>query len=523
MSAFEVSVRHAFVVIVIIVMTQSIHCVSMKKPNFIFMLMDDMGWGDLGVFGEPSMETPNLDQMAKEGMLFTDFYSANPLCSPSRAALLTGRLPIRNGFYTSNYHGHNGYTPQNIVGGIADTEILIPELLKHAGYTNKLVGKWHLGHQPQYLPLKHGFDEWFGSPNCHFGPYDDKTTPNIPVYNNSEMVGRYYENFAIDRKKHLSNMTQLYIQEAIKFIKRMTANEQPFFLYWAPDATHAPVYSSLTFKGKSRRGPYGDAVMELDFGVGAFLKELKALGLDKNTLVLFSSDNGAAEVDTAFNDGSNGPFLCGKQTTFEGGIREPTIAWGPSFVSPGKVSHQVGSLMDWFSTALELGGVKVPDERVIDGMSLTSVLAGGPEFDRPIFHYRGNTLFAVRYGLHKAHYWTWTNSWKEYNSGITFCRGQEVENVTTHDQMNRTLNPVVFQLGRDPGERHPMTSNLEYNEAVKTINKIVEQHVSTLKPGTPQFDWCDDAVMNWAPNGCEKIGKCLDAVKSNLAKCVWPH
>ncbi|XP_026690057.2 N-acetylgalactosamine-6-sulfatase [Ciona intestinalis] len=495
-----------------------------SKPNIIFMLMDDMGWGDLGINGQPSKETPNLDNMAKEGTLFTDFYSANPLCSPSRAALLTGRLPIRNGFYTSNYHGHNGYTPQHIVGGIPDHEILVSELLSSAGYTNKLIGKWHLGQQEQYLPLKHGFHEWFGSPNCHFGPYDDKTTPNIPVYNNTEMVGRYYEEFTIESHNYLSNMTQYYIQEALDFIERMERNEKPFFLYWAPDATHSPVYSSPMFRGASRRGPYGDAVMELDYGVGAIIQKLKQLGLDKNTLVLFSSDNGAAMIGSAFENGSNGPFLCGKQTTFEGGIREPTIAWGPGFVQQGQVSHQVGSLMDWFATALDLASISVPKDRIIDGVSLLPVLNGAAEFDRPIFHYRGNALFAVRYGLHKAHYWTWTNSWEEYNSGITFCRGEYLANVTTHEQVNRTLDPVVFQLGRDPGEKHPMksTSN-EYKDAVMTINSIVENHIETLKPGQPQFDWCDDSVMNWAPAGCEKLNKCLPIPKSNLQKCVWPH
>eukprot|EP00117_Sycon_ciliatum_P048168 scpid105146/ scgid34325/ N-acetylgalactosamine-6-sulfatase; Chondroitinsulfatase; Galactose-6-sulfate sulfatase; N-acetylgalactosamine-6-sulfate sulfatase len=141
-----------------------------KKPNFVFMLMDDMGWGDLGVFGHPAKETPNLDKMAADGMTFPDFYSANPLCSPSRAALLSGRLPIRNGFYTTNAHARNAYTPQVIAGGIADEEILFPELLQKAGYKNKIIGKWHLGQQPQYLPHKHGFDEWYGAPNCHFGP-----------------------------------------------------------------------------------------------------------------------------------------------------------------------------------------------------------------------------------------------------------------------------------------------------------------------------------------------------------------
>lgn len=189
------------------------------QPNFIIMLMDDMGWGDLGILGEPNKETPNLDKMAADGLLFPDFYSANPLCSPSRAALLTGRLPIRNGFYSTNGHARNGYTPQEIMGGISDYEILLPELLEKKGYQNKIIGKWHLGHRMQYHPLKHGFHEWFGSPNCHFGPYDDKRTPNIPLYKDRLMAGRYYEDFVINRKTGESNLTQIYIKEAKDFIE----------------------------------------------------------------------------------------------------------------------------------------------------------------------------------------------------------------------------------------------------------------------------------------------------------------
>jgi len=221
-----VSVFHYKIIIICLnaILITSVGCV---KPNFIIMLMDDMGWGDLGILGEPSMETKNIDQMARDGILFTDFYSANPLCSPSRAALLTGRLPIRNGFYTSSYHGHNGYTPQNIVGGISDKEILLSEILASNGYHTKLIGKWHLGHRERFLPTNHGFHEWFGAPNCHFGPYDDKNEPNIPVYNNEEMVGRYYENFPIDRKHYLSNMTKLYIE--VKTISTNKSLNKLFF------------------------------------------------------------------------------------------------------------------------------------------------------------------------------------------------------------------------------------------------------------------------------------------------------
>uniref|UniRef100_A0A7N8X346 N-acetylgalactosamine-6-sulfatase n=1 Tax=Mastacembelus armatus TaxID=205130 RepID=A0A7N8X346_9TELE len=403
-----------------------------------------MGWGDLGVFGQPSKETPNLDAMAAQGMLFPDFYTANPLCSPSRAALLTGRLPVRNGFYTTNAHARNAYTPQEIVGGISQDEILLPQMLKKKGYVSKIVGKWHLGHRPQYLPLENGFDEWFGAPNCHFGPYNNSNRPNIPMYNDSEMLGRYYEEFKIDKKTGESNLTQIYLLEGLDFINRQTEAQRPFFLYWAADATHAPVYASKRFLGKSQRGRYGDAVMELDYSVGQILSKLYSLGIENNTFVFFTSDNGAALISAPDEGGSNGPFLCGKQTTFEGGMREPAIAWWPGHIEEG--------------------------------------------------------------------------------TGINFCPGQEVPGVTTHTQKEHTLQPIIFHLGRDPGEKFPISVlTKEYLDVLSRISPVVEQHKNNLVPGLPQLNMCDVAVMNWAPAGCEKLGKCLKVPKSDPWKCDWPH
>ncbi|XP_074522304.1 N-acetylgalactosamine-6-sulfatase [Halichoeres trimaculatus] len=502
---------------------------NVPSPNIIIMLMDDMGWGDLGVFGQPSKETPNLDAMAAQGMLLPNFYTANPLCSPSRAALLTGRLPVRNGFYTTNAHARNAYTPQEIVGGISDDEILLPQMLKKNGYVSKIVGKWHLGHRPQYLPLKHGFDEWFGSPNCHFGPYNDSQKPNIPVYNNSEMVGRYYEEFVIDRRTGESNITQIYLKEALDFIDRQANNEQPFFLYWAPDSTHAPVYASKRFLGKSQRGRYGDAVMELDYSVGQILAQLVSLGIEKNTFVFFTSDNGASLFSGPKQGGSNGPFLCGKETTFEGGMREPAIAWWPGHIKAGMVNFQLANVMDLFTTSVALAGVSPPENRTLDGLDLTPVLLTNSPApmtlqDRPIFYYRGNELMAVRLGQYKAHYWTWSNSWTEFKMGVNFCPGQEVHGVTTHEQVEHTMQPLIFHLGRDPGEKYPMSvSTKEYQEVLSRITPVVQQHRKTLVPGSPQLNMCDVAVMNWAPAGCEKLKKCLKVPKPEPRKCDWPH
>ncbi|XP_020844811.1 N-acetylgalactosamine-6-sulfatase isoform X3 [Phascolarctos cinereus] len=488
-----------------------------QTPNIVLLLMDDMGWGDLGVNGEPSRETPNLDRMAAEGMLFPDFYTANPLCSPSRAALLTGRLPIRNGFYTTNGHARNAYTPQEVVGGIQDSEFLLPELLKKAGYVNKIVGKcicevpemaWvpvsrHMGHRPQFHPLKHGFDEWFGSPNCHFGPYDNKARPNIPVYRNWEMVGRFYEDFPINLKTGEANLTQIYLKEAMDFIKQQ-AYKQPFFLYWAVDATHAPVYASKAFLGTSQRGRYGDAVREIDDSIGKILKLLQDLGIQENTFVFFTSDNGAALISAPSQGGSNAPFLCGKETTFEGGMREPAIAWWPGHISAGQVSHQLGNVMDLFTTSLSLAGLQPPGDREIDGIDLLPAITQGKLIDRPIFYYRGNEMMAIRVGLYKAHYWTWSNSWEEFSEGVDFCPGQNVSGVTTHNQEKHTELPLLFHLGRDPGEKYPISvSSPEYQAALHRISPIVEEHEKTMIPAAPQLNVCNPAVMVLAaPPNC---------------------
>lgn len=515
-----IALRSVFMVFMILNFAESNERKSF--PNIIIMLMDDMGWGDLGIFGEPNKETPNLDQMASQGILMTDFYTANPLCSPSRAALLTGRLPIRNGFYTNNAHARNAYTPQEIVGGIA-SEILLPELLSNAGYYSKIVGKWHLGHQYKYLPLQHGFHEWFGSANCHFGPYDGKNTPDIPVFRNNEMIGRYYQDFKINKNTGESNFTKLLITEAVNFIKNASSSHKPFFLYWTPDSTHAPCYASRDFLGKSQRGLYGDAVMELDYGVGQILNTLRKLKIENDTFVFFTSDNGAALVSQVMA-GSNGPFLCGKQTTFEGGMREPAIVWWPGVVPAGQISHQSSTVMDLFSIALGLASVEAPKDRLIDGINLLPSWVQGKNIDRPVFYYRGNELMAARYGMYKAHFWCWTNSYQEFNQGIDFCPGMDLKGMTSHDQLNHTAQPIVFHLGRDPGEKYQLNfQSTEYRNALQNIMAQVNHHRNTLVLGKPQLNVCDQAVMHWSPPGCEKLDDCLKPPSSKPYQCNWPH
>lgn len=491
------------------------------RPNFIVMLMDDMGWGDLGCYGNPSRETPHLDKMAEEGMLFTDFYSASAICSPSRASLLSGRLPVRNGFYSSQ-HARNSYTPQEVIGGINDSEILFSEVLQKAGYRTKIIGKWHLGHLPHYLPLKHGFDEWFGAPNCHY-QFDNKVIPNIPVYRDDHMTGRYYEDYKIDEVKGLSNLTQMYTEEAIRFIEKEANAKQPFMLYWTPDATHTPLYASEKFRGRSARGLYGDAVMELDAGVGEILNKLRELKIDHETFVFFSSDNGAATY--AFTEGgSNGPFLCGKQTTFEGGMREPAIAWWPGKIEPGKVSEQMSGLLDIYPTVVEMAGLELPEGVFFDGESLVETLFNHTKSERAMFYYRGDTLFNIRYGHYKAHFYTWDTPQEAIDIGYHYCPGQWIDGVTTKNLTDYSHQPLLFHVGRDPGEKFPIhPGSVEYRETITIINRILEEHESTMVFAKPDLDWCDLAVQNWSPPGCEEVNRCMAAPMSKPYRCNWPY
>ena len=403
---------------------------------------------------------------------------------------------------------------------------MISEILKENGYATSLIGKWHLGHQPEYHPLKHGFDEWYGAPNCHFGPYDDKYTPNVPFYRNETMIGRYYEDIEINRSKYLSNITIDLTNEAIDFIKRKKS--QNFFLYFAPDATHAPVYSSPNFRKKSKRGPYGDAVMELDWAVGQIYSTLEENDILDETIIIFSSDNGAACVGSLDQSGSNGPLLCCKQTTMDGGMRVPGIFhWHDHF--PPKISHQVGTLMDIYPTILDIINIPFPKSVTLDGVSLFPVLKPDPkpEIERAHFFYRGDTLAAVRAAQYKMHVYTRSGPLNGVSAGITkwhFCRGSYVANLTTTTQTDHSSQPLIFNMDKDPSETLPLPfTSPEYIEARARLEKIIKNHEATLIKGKPELNMCDPKVMNWAPPGCEAIDKCLPIPKSNLTECYWDH
>lgn len=360
-----------------------------RPPNVIVILCDNLGYGDVGCFGSKLHRTPKLDQMAAEGMKFTDLYAASGVCTPSRAALLTGCYPPRVDMHKSDTGGAvlQPVSPK----GLSPDEITIAELLKTKGYATTIIGKWHLGDQLPFLPTRQGFDSFYGIPySDDMTPRPGKPWPDLPLMRDEKVV---------DAPVDLNTATRLYTLEAIRFI---TENrERPFFLYLPqamPGSTRAP-YASDIFRGKSKNGPWGDSVQELDWSVGQILEALKLLQLDKQTLVIWTSDNGAPRRNPV--QGSNDPLKGWGYTTAEGGMRVPTIAWWPGTIPAGTECAEVASLMDLYPTIAHLAGAQLPKDRVIDGKDILPLLKGQPDAKSPheaFYYYMFDQLQAVRSG-----------------------------------------------------------------------------------------------------------------------------
>ncbi len=439
-----------------------------EKPNIVVIFCDDLGYGDLGVFGHPTIRTPNLDRLAREGQKWTQFYAAASVCTPSRAALLTGRLPIRSGLA-----GHPRVLFQWSAGGIPEQEVTMAEALKEVGYSTACIGKWHLGHLNQYLPTNNGFDYYYGIPYSN----DMRVDPDMPVADDIRFrkgmtlekmrdkenqkggwVPLYRNEKVIEYPANQATLIRRYTQEATDFIKE--SQEDPFLLYFPHTFPHIPLYASEKFRGTSERGLYGDVIEELDWSVGRVVETLKKEGIAKNTLLFFTSDNGPWLVMDQ-NGGSSGLLRNGKGTTWEGGMREPTIAWWPGRIEPGVVTG-MGSTMDLYVTALKLAGADIPEDRAIDGYDLRPVLFGEGESPRDeMFYYRGDELYAVRHGDYKAHFIT---------QGV-YGEGPDKQR---HDP------PLLYQLGHDPSERFNIAE--DHPEVIEEIRGLVEEHRKTLEP-----------------------------------------
>lgn len=435
-------------------------------PNIIIIFADDLGYADLSCYGHPSIRTPEIDQMAAEGMRFTDFYAAAPVCTPSRAGLLTGRLPIRSGMAGTRT---NRVLYPDSTGGLPTSEITIAGALKEAGYRTACVGKWHLGHLPEFLPTAHGFDEFLGLPysndmdvqvrrpglaNKHPEPQNDWWNP--PLMEGTDII---------ERPAIQETLTRRYTERSIEFIKKNTS--QPFFLYLAHTFPHVPLFASEPFRGQSPRGSYGDTVEEIDWSTGRILDTLRELGIERSTLVIFTSDNGPWLIKDLAG-GSAGMLKDGKGSTWEGGMRVPAIAWWPGSIPAGSTVHQWASILDWFPTALALANQPLPPDRIIDGADIGSLLRDPtvalPE--RPLFYYRSDQLQAVRMGDFKAHFITYT--------------GYSKEPEVIHD------SPLLFHLGHDPSENFNVAD--KHPEIVAKIMQVTDEHKAALVPGKNRID-----------------------------------
>jgi arylsulfatase A len=416
-------------------------------PNVVIVFADDLGYGDIGCYGAEGYQTPHLDRMASEGVRFTDFYVAQAVCSASRTALLTGCYPNRVGIM-----GALGPKSNN---GIHDGESTIAEVLKTRGYATAIFGKWHLGHHPQFLPTRHGFDEYFGLPysNDMWPHHPTSKFPDLPLVEGEK---------TIELNPDQRNLTTWYTDRAVKFIEKNQA--RPFFVYVPHAMSHVPLFVSDKFQGKTERGLFGDVVAEIDWSVGQILDTLKRLNLDERTLVIFTADNGPW-LSYGDHAGSAGPLREGKGTSFDGGVREPFVARWPGKIPANSVCREPAMTIDLLPTIAALAGAELPAQR-IDGLDIRPLLttAGAKSPHESLYFYWGGALEGIRSGNWKLHF---PHEYRTLAGAKGGTGGQPVPYAG--DKIGLSL----FDLESDPGE----TTNVadRHPEVVSRLQALAEQ------------------------------------------------
>jgi len=437
------------------------------KPNVVIIFIDDEGYGDVGCYGATGFQTPNLDHMASKGMKFTNFYAAQPVCSASRAGLLTGCYPNRIGFSGALF-------PHDKIG-INTKEQTIAEMFKEQGYATACFGKWHLGWQKEFLPLQHGFDEYVGLPYSNdMWPNSNVTGerlsddegrgkfPELPLIEGNEIVER------ITSLKDQDKLTTLYTEKAVEFINRNA--ETPFFLYVPHTMGHIPLGVSEKFRGKSEQGLYGDVMMEIDWSVGEISKALEKNGLADNTIFIFTSDNGPW-LNLGNHAGSSGGLREGKTTSWEGGQRVPFIIRWPGNTPEGTVCNKLACAIDILPTLATITNGKLSGNK-IDGVDITSLWKGDFEStprETILYYYGKNNLNGVRKGNWKL---VLPHTYLSYNAkpGNDGDKGNRIKTIVE--------KPELYNMMRDPGERFNVIES--YPEKVLELMEIVEKYRAEL-------------------------------------------
>uniref|UniRef100_A0A9J8B8F3 Arylsulfatase A n=1 Tax=Cyprinus carpio carpio TaxID=630221 RepID=A0A9J8B8F3_CYPCA len=464
-------------------------CARASAPNFVLLFADDLGYGDLGCFGHPSSLTPNLDRLAARGLRFTDFYVTSAVCSPSRAALLTGRYQTRSGIYPGVlYPGSKGGLPLN--------ETTVAEVLKSKGYATAIVGKWHLGLGPNgiYLPTRQGFDSYLGIPYSHDqGPCQNLTCfpPDVKCYgfcDQGVVTVPLMCNENIKRQPaDFLQLEKAYSEFASQFISDAVQNNHPFFLYYPSHHTHYPQYAGADYAGKSPRGPFGDSLMEFDGTVGKILRTLEETGVINNTLIFFTGDNGP-ELMRKSRGGNAGLMKCGKSTTYEGGMREPAIAYWPGSIQPG-VTRALASSLDILPTFAKLAGAALPDVQ-LDGFDMTNILLNHrPSERKTIFYYptdpsEKHSVFAVRWKNFKAHY---------YTRGASHSRSTPDSDCSSLPLLHHDP-PLLYNLESDPSEYYNLNSS-EWDSVLKQIQAAKEHFEASMVFGESEISKGRDSAL----------------------------